>query len=169
VEAAAKLPLGVANKIFIAIDQPELLPLEGHVFGHKNQTATGSYHLRRFGRPLIEGFSGGTLARELEIAGPDAFFDFATTELCGLFGEGLRSHLSPVTTTSWALDPHAQGSYSHALPGCASARQILAAPVDGRIFFAGEACSPQEFSTAHGAYLTGIEAADQVFLTRGRE
>jgi monoamine oxidase len=39
-------------------------------------------------------------------------------------------------------------------------------PVDNRLFFAGEACSPSDFSTAHGAYETGITAADQVIALR---
>jgi monoamine oxidase len=38
--------------------------------------------------------------------------------------------------------------------------------VDGRIFFAGEACSRRDFTTAHGAYLTGIEAADEAIAQR---
>lgn len=51
------------------------------------------------------------------------------------------------------------GSYSHAKVGHAEARQAFAAPVDGRILFAGEACSREDFSTAHGAYETGVGAA----------
>jgi monoamine oxidase len=43
---------------------------------------------------------------------------------------------------------------------------MLAAPVDGRLFFAGEACSRHDFTTAHGAYLTGIEAAEEVIAQR---
>jgi monoamine oxidase len=46
------------------------------------------------------------------------------------------------------------------LPGHAKDRAVLAAPVDNRLFFAGEATSPNFFSTAHGAYLTGLAAAD---------
>jgi len=30
------------------------------------------------------------------------------------------------------------------------------------LFFAGEACSRHDFSTAHGAYRTGLDAAEQV-------
>jgi monoamine oxidase len=30
------------------------------------------------------------------------------------------------------------------------------------LFFAGEACSPKNFTTAHGAYESGVAAADQV-------
>ena len=39
-------------------------------------------------------------------------------------------------------------------------RARLAEPVDGRIFFAGEACSPERFTTANGAYETGLAAAE---------
>jgi monoamine oxidase len=34
------------------------------------------------------------------------------------------------------------------------------------MFFAGEACSRHDFTTAHGAYLTGIEAANEVIALR---
>jgi monoamine oxidase len=40
--------------------------------------------------------------------------------------------------------------------------------VDGRLFFAGEACSPHDFTTAHGAYLTGIAAADEAIALSPR-
>jgi monoamine oxidase len=39
---------------------------------------------------------------------------------------------------------------------------VLAAPV----FFAGEACSRGDYSTADGAYLTGVAAADQAIAAR---
>jgi monoamine oxidase len=166
VDAASVLPLGFADKLVMAIDTPDMLPVGGHVIGNPNRTATGSYHLRPFGRPLIEGFFGGRLAHELEAAGSGAFFDFASTELTGLFGSGIRARLRPLVGTGWARDPFAQGSYSYALPGYADARAALAAPVDGRLFFAGEACSEHDFTTAHGAYLTGIEAAEEVLALR---
>jgi monoamine oxidase len=152
----------------MAVDTPGLLPMDGHLIGNPNRTATGSYHLRPFGRPLIEGFFGGRLAHELEAAGPGAFFDFAIAELVDLFGSGIRARVRPLVETGWARDPLAQGSYSYALPGHADARGTLAAPVDGRLFFAGEACSPHDFTTAHGAYLTGVEAADETIALRPR-
>ena len=45
---------------------------------------------------------------------------------------------------------------------------MLAEPVDGRLFFAGEACSENDFSTAHGGYRTGVAAADQAIAARKR-
>jgi monoamine oxidase len=159
VEAAGKLPLGLADKLFLRVERPEDLPLEGRVYGTRDKAATASHHTRPFGRPLIESYFGGAFARELEQAGEGAFADFAIAELVAAFGSNMRERLTPLAASRWALDPYARGSYSHALVGCSDARADLAAPVDDRIFFAGEACSRNDFSTAHGAFRTGVAAA----------
>jgi monoamine oxidase len=157
--AAAGLPLGLADKVLLALAQAEDVPPETRLFGRTDRTATGAYHLRQFGRPLIEGYFGGRFARELEAEGEGAAARFAIEELVGHFGADMRRRLRPVVETGWSNDPLARGSYSHALPGNAAAREVLARPVDGRLFFAGEACSARSFSTAHGAYETGVTAA----------
>jgi monoamine oxidase len=60
------------------------------------------------------------------------------------------------------------GSYSHALPGHSDARARLAQPVGNALFFAGEAVSPHFFSTAHGAWETGLRAAAEALAGIGR-
>jgi monoamine oxidase len=167
--AAEGLPLGVANKLILSLDEPEDMPIEGHLFGRIDRTETASYHLRPFGRPLIECYFGGALARTLEAKGPDAFFAFACDELTELMGSAFAKRLHFLTATSWALDPLAGGSYSFAHPGHADARQTLAQSIDNRLFFAGEACSPHFFSTAHGAYETGHTAAVEVLAALSPE
>jgi monoamine oxidase len=160
-EAAAGLPLGLADKVFLGVDDPEALPVEGHLFGHADRTETGSYHLRPFGRPYIEVFLGGRCARALEGEGPGGMAAFAIEELGELMGADFRRGLHPLSETHWAQDPWARGSYSHALPGHAGDRAILAAPVENRIFFAGEATSARFYSTVHGAWESGLRAADE--------
>jgi monoamine oxidase len=122
--------------------------------------------VRPFGRPQIEAYFGGRLARELEAGGAAAFYDFAVKELTGILGSSFAQRLKPIRMHCWGSDLFSRGSYSYALPGKAACRNTLAAPVDNRLFFAGEACSPNDFSTAHGAYATGIAAADQVIALR---
>jgi monoamine oxidase len=163
--AAAGLPLGLADKVFLGVDKPEALPAEGHLFGHTDRTETGSYHLRPFGRPYIEVFLGGRGARGLEAEGPGGATAFALEELGGLMGSDFRRSLHPLAETAWAADPWARGSYSHALPGRAGDRAILAAPVDDRIFFAGEATHPRFYSTVHGAWESGERAADEALAS----
>jgi monoamine oxidase len=126
------------------------------------RTAMGSFHLRPFGHPCIEGFFGGSFARQLEDAGDGALAAQAIDEIVALLGSDFRRRLKPLAESRWAHDPFARGSYSHALPGHAGDRAILAAPVDGRIFFAGEATSPNFFTTAHGARDSGERAAGEV-------
>ena len=91
------------------------------------------------------------------------------SELTGLFGASFARRVKPLHMHCWGTDPFARGSYSFALPGKADCRATLAAPVDDRLFFAGEACSKNDFSTAHGGYLTGVAAADQAIAARERK
>src|ERR1700716_3919614 len=148
VDAARGLPLGLADKVMLALDEPEALPKDGNLRGATMRTAMGSFHLRPFGQPCIEGYFAGRFARALEVA--------------ALLGNDYRRKLKPLSESRWAHDPFARGSYSHALPGHAGARAVLASPIDGRLFFAGEATSPNFFSTAHGARDSGERAAGEV-------
>ena len=142
---------------------------ETRAFGDPRRVDTASYQFRPFGRPMIECYFGGELAAELESGGEAAFFAFARDELVGLYGGDFARRIAPLALHGWSGDPFARGAYSYALPGRADDRAALAAPVEERLFFAGEACSRDDFSTAHGAYLTGMAAADQAIkaLRRG--
>jgi monoamine oxidase len=162
VDAARGLPLGVDDKVTLALDEPQALPKDGNLRGPTMRTAMGTYHLRPFGQPCIEGFFGGRFARQLEDAGEGALAAQAIDEIAGFLGNDFRRKLKPLAASRWARDPFARGSYSHALPGHAGDRAVLAAPVDGRLFFAGEATSPTFFSTAHGARDSGERAAGEV-------
>jgi monoamine oxidase len=161
VDAARGLPLGLADKVMLALDEPDALPKEGNLRGATMRTAMGTYHLRPFGQPCIEGFFGGRFAQELEDSGRGALAAQAIDEIVALLGNDYRRKLKPLSESRWAHDPYARGSYSHALPGHAGDRAVLAAPIDGRLFFAGEATSPNFFSTAHGARDSGERAAGE--------
>ena len=169
VAAARGLPLGLADKVMLALDQPEALPKDGNLRGATMRTAMGAFHLRPFGQACIEGYFGGRFAQQLEDAGDGAMAAQAIDEIAALLGSDFRRKLKPLAASRWAHDPFARGSYSHALPGHAGARAVLAAPVDGRLFFAGEATSPNFFSTAHGARDSGERAAGEVMGSLGKK
>jgi monoamine oxidase len=165
VDAARGLPLGLADKVVLALDDAETLPKDGNLRGASMRTAMGTYHLRPFGQPCIEGFFGGRFAQQLEDAGDGAIAAQSIDEIVALLGNDFRGKLKPLSESRWAHDPFARGSYSHALPGHAGDRAVLAAPIDGRLFFAGEATSPNFFSTAHGARDSGGRAAGEILAT----
>jgi monoamine oxidase len=156
--AAHALPLGVADKVFLQVERAEDLPVEARLFASTRTTETGGYTLRPFGRPLIDGYFGGPFARALE-SEPGGFAGFAIDEICAALGNDMRKRLTPIVESAWARDPWALGAYSYGSEGAQAARATLAAPVNARLFFAGEHCSDVDFSTAHGAYRTGVQAA----------
>jgi len=162
VDAARGLPLGLADKVTLALAEPEALPVEGNLRGATMRTGMGTYHIRPFAQPCIEGFFGGRFAQSLEDAGDGALAAAAIDEIVSFLGNDFRRKLTPLAESRWAHDPFARGSYSHALPGHAGDRAVLAAPVDNRLFFAGEATSPDFFTTAHGARDSGERAAGEV-------
>lgn len=166
-DAAANLPLGADDKIMLALTGDHDLPRDGNLRAPTMRTAMGTYHLRPLGRNCIEGFFGGRYARELENAGAGVMAAAAIDEIVSLLGADYRKKLTPLGESHWSRDPFARGSYSHALPGHADKRAVLSAPVNSRIFFAGEATSPDFFTTAHGAQQSGVRAAKEAMGSRG--
>ena len=163
--AAASLPLGLADKVFFAIAPGADIP-NGHFWGAIDRIETFSFHASRE-TGVLQGFVGGRFARALEQDGPHAFEAQARTQIAQMLGAEANAGLTFLCATQWARDPYSMGSYSHALPGLADQRAVLAAPVGGRLFFAGEACSRAFFSTAHGAWETGVAAADALVASLG--
>jgi len=160
--AAAGLPLGRDEKLFLEIVGNSPFAPETHVLGDPRDARTGTYYIRPFGRPVIEGFFGGDGARVLAESGPAAGVNYAIDQLAALFGSDVQRRVRPLVASNWGRMEHVRGAYSYALPGRAAARDVLARPFEQRLFFAGEATHRHDFSTAHGAYQSGIGAAEEV-------
>lgn len=160
-EAFHNIPLGNAEKIVFRIEGDQFGMRPG-VFGvaRADVSYTAGYQFCPFERPLVIGFLGGSCARELAAAGEQAMISFGIDELAQMFGSDVRRHIIKSAVTQWVADPYIGGGYSAARPGHAHRRADLAAPVDDKLFFAGEACSIDAFATCHGAYLTGVAAAN---------
>lgn len=159
-QSAHDLPLGADLKLFLAVEGRPFGELsDRQIHTRFDRPESSHINLRPFGRPVVACYFGGDLARELEAAGTAAMADFAEGELAFSFGEGIRGCFTPLAASAWMADPLAGGAYSYARPGAADARGILAKPLNGRLFFAGEATSPEFCASAHGAFMSGERAA----------
>lgn len=163
-EAFAALPLGAAEKVVIHFDRDVFgLPPTSYVDTLDLRDPARhpiNFTLNPFGAPMAIGQLAGDNAERLVAAGPQAMEDFALAALADAFGGDIRRHVTGVATTGWVADPLIGGAYSCALPGKAHMRARLRQSLADRIFFAGEAVSAHAYSTAHGAHLTGLAAAD---------
>lgn len=165
-EACAALPLGVAEKVALLFDRdvfgvPETTYMQAVDLrdpGRRPLTLT----LNPFGQPLAISLFGGGNAADLVAAGPAAMAEFTLSALVDAFGSDIRARVRAVATTAWAADPLIGGGYSCALPGFGAVRARLGTVIGGRLRFAGEAVSAHAFSTAHGAYETGLMAAEAI-------
>lgn len=62
----------------------------------------------------------------------------------------------------WQADPYARGGYSYVRVGGTGAREALAAPLEGTLYFAGEATDVEQSGTVGGALASGIRAAGEI-------
>ena len=158
--AATKLPLGHVEKLFFSLANAQEYPNDAHLIGNPSTGKTGSYMLRPMGMPVVEGFFGGDW---LIKAGVDDLESLAREELIGLLGSAFDKRIERAASSSWKENQLFGGSYSYARPGQHGARTQLALPIDDCLAFAGEACSPTDFSTVHGAWESGIAAVERLF------
>lgn len=166
-EATAGVPLGLASKVHMTVRGAGDFQPDTQLWTRTDTAETGGYHLRPFGRPMIEAYFGAGLAWGLEAEGPPALVDFAVSELVAALGSNMRRRLEAVAVSNWGVDPWSRGAYSHALPGHAGDRAKLRTAVEDRIFLAGEATAPVYYGTAHGAWMEGERAADAALKAQG--
>jgi len=85
---------------------------------------------------------------------------FALDTLAGIFGTSIRRAVRAGVCTGWNQDDLTYGTYSAPLPGQADARGVPGRPINDRLFFAGEAIPVAWAGDVHGAYQSGLDAAE---------
>ena len=126
-----------------------------------------SFQVHPFGRPMASAYAGAGNAVDLERAGLEEARALVIERLAAMFGRSAVRSAGQAVMSGWTADPDIGGAYSYARAGGGELRARLARPVAGRLWFAGEAASRHAFSTAHGAWETGREAADAAAVAAG--
>jgi monoamine oxidase len=82
----------------------------------------------------------------------------------------VREEFEGAVMHDWGRDSFARGAYSYVTVGGRNARGVLAAPIDGTLFFAGEATSTDgQGGTVNGALETGERAAREAATSLGAQ
>ena len=164
-EAITKLGMGLLNKCYLRfpsvfwpadVDWIEYIPS-----AHGEWTEWVSFK-KAANQPVLMGFLAAETAAAKESLTDAQTVASAMTVLRTIYGAGIPEP-TDYQITRWAADPFARGSYSfNAVDSTPAMRTTLAAPLEGRLFFAGEATEITRFGTAHGAYLSGLRAAEEM-------
>lgn len=165
VAAIESLGMGLLNKLYLRFPTPfwpttydwlTYLALE------KGQWSEWLSLYRPTQKPILLGFTAAAFGRTIEQWSDEKLVNSAMSTLHTIFGRQIPAPTA-WQITRWASDPFAYGSYSFYKVGSTpDSRAALAAPIAGRLFFAGEATAADYPGTVHGAYLSGLRAAEEI-------
>jgi monoamine oxidase len=166
-EAARKLAMGSAVKLSLSFSEKLWAGVSGKLqFLYCPRLAFPTWwtSLPQDTNRII-GWAGGPKAEQLP-AHPEILLTTAIQSLSNILGipdsrirDSLRSH----HFHDWSRDPFSLGAYSYTPVFRRNARLALATPIQGTLFFAGEATSTTgTHASVHGALESGIRAANQI-------
>ncbi|MDW3205449.1 MAG: NAD(P)/FAD-dependent oxidoreductase [Alphaproteobacteria bacterium] len=87
--------------------------------------------------------------------------------LRGVWGDAVAEP-TQMLATHWSLDPYALGAYAYPRPGGRPSQfNDLQDPIEDRLFLCGEHTTFEYAGTIHGAYMSGLRAAEAVIDEAG--
>jgi monoamine oxidase len=166
-KALSQLAMGCVTRLVVqfrevpwqALDELSFLHLGGGPFN-----VWWTVYPFRF--PLAVAWSGGPPSTEMTGKKPEdvaASAFRALAEQLGISRRRVESRVENFWLHDWNGDPFSRGAYSYARVGGSKAAKNLSKPVEGTLFFAGEATDVKgRTGTVEGAVATGLRAAKQV-------
>ncbi|MEM7311224.1 MAG: NAD(P)/FAD-dependent oxidoreductase [Planctomycetota bacterium] len=164
-EAVQRMGFGAVYKLILEFPQV-FWNQSVHFVEYISQTAgesMGWLNVAQYsGAPILNTWTYGDHARTLEALGEVEATSRVMDKLRQVFGAGIPNP-TQVVSTDWMGNAFTGGSYSFPAVGSTPADydQFLA-PLQERLFFAGEHTSSLYPSTVHGAYLSGRDAAGRI-------
>jgi len=163
--AIARLGMGVLDRVWLRFPHP--------FWGMREQPRIGFSGAKRgawpeavdfqqvVGKPVLLCLQAGSVARETEALSDARIVASAMEWIRAAFGKDATDPVAWLCSR-WGSDPFAHGSASFFARGSTPEdTAALASPIADRVFFAGEATSSDHPATLHGAYESGLRAAEE--------
>lgn len=163
--AINKLGMGILNKCilrFPSVFWAQQYDWLGYIPALNGQWAEWISLSRQVNQPILVGFNAADFGRQIESWTDAQIINSAMTTLRLIYGAKIPNPVG-YQITRWGSDPFTLGSYSYLPVGSTpKMRDDLAANINQTIFFAGEATNRLYPGTVHGAYLSGLKAAQDI-------
>lgn len=112
------------------------------------------------GKNILALFAVGDKAnRYTDLPTDEALIAYILKELDEVFEGKASQHYIKHKSQNWSKEPFIRGSYSHYEND--GVQEVLSAPIDNKIYFAGEAYA-YDYSTVHGAADSAYKTVEQV-------
>lgn len=164
VVAIRDLAMGPGMKIVYVFEKPVLPEGVAALYSRHNPPMWWSPTFGQLNakQHAITAFATGDWARQLAQLGEEGMVLSGLGTLRKELGDTIPDPIA-VHVQNWTDDPFAGGVYSVVSPGALPCRADLAAPTDGKLYWAGEATAlGGHAATVHGAYLSGQRAAIEI-------
>lgn len=119
--------------------------------------------------PLLTGWLAGPGARAMSSLSEEEITMRALQSLSNILKmplADLQQKLKASAVFNWTTDPFTLGAYAYSTPETGEALRVLQTPVEGRLYFAGEAFhNGPQMGTVEGASVSGKETANLVLAT----
>jgi monoamine oxidase len=165
--AIDRVGFGTIEKVALHFDAPFWADLTHshvlHLSGHDDFELPLWIDVRQIsGDPCLMVFTGGPAARRFGALDQREALEVTLRRLAEVLGRPVPAPLD-WAVTGWQHDPFTRGSYASILTGgTADDLDVLAAPVGGRVLFAGEATDHNRYAHADGAMRSGIREAKRI-------
>ncbi len=164
-KAFNQLGFGVLNKCYLQFDEvfwDKQTHLLGMVSAEKGQWAEWLNMAALTGEPILLGFNAGAFGLEIESWTDEQIVADALNALMKVYGSAVPQPRGYIISR-WGKEAFTGGSYSSIkVGGEPDVYGKLASAVDGLLFFAGEHTHREHPATVHGAYLSGLRAAEEL-------
>lgn len=183
-DSIERLGFGVTNKVCLIFDKEfwdkdkDIIAIAQPPEQNKNENDQESYKNTRgifysfhnatkvVGKPCLIGMISGSAALQVANETDEAIVDAAKSSLGKIYPDVMNVVLIESIVTRWQVDRLSRGAYSYlGLEATGADYDLLARPINDTLFFAGEATSRSHPATVHGAYLSGLRAANEVLTS----
>jgi monoamine oxidase len=120
--------------------------------------------------PILVGWVGGTGAQSLLQHEQPFILNEGLNSLSRILNisyQDLQAELEAAQFHNWTADEFSRGAYAYLPVDGLMHQENLSKPVDGTLFFAGEATSRGHIGTVHGALMSGRRAATEIIELGG--
>jgi monoamine oxidase len=166
IKSMKNINMGVLNKLVLEFpkvfwDNVDVINYVSDIKGVWNETFNLYPVLNK---PILVMFTAGDFSKKMETWDDNLIIKSAMNTLQKIYGNGNIPNPINYKITRWNNDNNTLGSYSYSSVGSKQPndRKNIASSIDNKIFFAGEATSSLYPATVHGAYLSGLEAFNQI-------
>ncbi|MFM9985752.1 MAG: flavin monoamine oxidase family protein, partial [Flavobacteriales bacterium] len=161
ITALNKIGMDRGMKIILKFDERVWPENTGSLFGDGLVPEFWATGVGRGTDNIITAFVTGPNVATLQALGEN-LIPTVLAELDTLIGDA-SLHYVDHHVQNWSAQPYVRGAYSFGLPGMGNAREVIAQPINNKVFFAGEAThNGGHHATVHGAMETGLRAVNEI-------